>query len=110
MQGNDYFHTANIRAMIKASNIKKNYGDLQVLKGVDIDIKKGEIPKDPTLYICAQGNNNDPYPKENVLGRFEIIINGSPISLNKTYNKIFRIVFDINLEELIYNSLLFYSC
>lgn len=29
--------------MIKASNIKKNYGDLQVLKGVDIDIKKGEI-------------------------------------------------------------------
>lgn len=43
MQGNDYFHTANIRAMIKASNIKKNYGDLQVLKGVDIDIKKGEI-------------------------------------------------------------------
>ena len=51
------------------------------------DIKKGEIPKDPTLYICAQGNNNDPYAKENVLGRFEIIINGSPISLNKTYNK-----------------------
>ena len=51
------------------------------------DIKKGEIPKDPTLYICAQGNNNDPYPKENVLGRFEIIINGSPVSLNKTYNK-----------------------
>ena len=29
--------------MIKASNIKKNYGELQVLKGVDLHIKAGEI-------------------------------------------------------------------
>ncbi|AWX45987.1 Iron-chelate-transporting ATPase [Flagellimonas maritima] len=29
--------------MIKASNIKKSYGNLQVLKGVDLEIKKGEI-------------------------------------------------------------------
>lgn len=29
--------------MIKATNIHKFYGDLQVLKGVDIHIKKGEI-------------------------------------------------------------------
>ena len=29
--------------MIKAKNIHKYYGDLQVLKGVDITIKKGEI-------------------------------------------------------------------
>ncbi len=29
--------------MLKATKIIKNYGDLQVLKGVDIDIKKGEI-------------------------------------------------------------------
>jgi len=29
--------------MITAKNIKKNYGDLQVLKGVDLQIKKGEI-------------------------------------------------------------------
>ena len=29
--------------MIKAKNIHKYYGDLQVLKGVDIHIKKGEI-------------------------------------------------------------------
>lgn len=29
--------------MIKATNIQKNYGDLQVLKGVDLHIKKGEI-------------------------------------------------------------------
>lgn len=43
MNGNDYFHASNSTAMIKASNIKKNYGDLQVLKGVGIDIKKGEI-------------------------------------------------------------------
>ncbi len=29
--------------MIKAKNIKKSYGDLQVLKGVDLTIQKGEI-------------------------------------------------------------------
>lgn len=29
--------------MIKATNIKKYYGDLQVLKGVDLHIKKGEV-------------------------------------------------------------------
>ncbi|MBI9055683.1 MAG: ABC transporter ATP-binding protein [Bacteroidales bacterium] len=29
--------------MISAKNIKKSYGDLQVLKGIDLEIKKGEI-------------------------------------------------------------------
>jgi len=29
--------------MIQAKNIHKYYGDLQVLKGVDIHIKKGEV-------------------------------------------------------------------
>jgi lipoprotein-releasing system ATP-binding protein len=29
--------------MIKANNIKKYYGDLQVLKGVDLEIRKGEV-------------------------------------------------------------------
>lgn len=29
--------------MIKATNIQKNYGDLKVLKGVDLHIKKGEV-------------------------------------------------------------------
>ncbi|UII75960.1 ABC transporter ATP-binding protein [Flagellimonas sp. HMM57] len=29
--------------MIKASNIKKSYGELQVLKGVDLEIKQGEV-------------------------------------------------------------------
>ena len=29
--------------MIKASNIHKSYGSLKVLKGIDIDVKKGEI-------------------------------------------------------------------
>ncbi|MBS9463637.1 ABC transporter ATP-binding protein [Flagellimonas sp. 389] len=29
--------------MIKASNIKKRYGELQVLKGVDLEIKQGEV-------------------------------------------------------------------
>lgn len=29
--------------MIKATNIQKEYGDLKVLKGVDLEIKKGEV-------------------------------------------------------------------
>ncbi len=29
--------------MIRAKNIQKNYGDLQVLKGIDLEIRKGEI-------------------------------------------------------------------
>ena len=29
--------------MIKAKNIHKSYGNLEVLKGVDLQIKKGEI-------------------------------------------------------------------
>jgi lipoprotein-releasing system ATP-binding protein len=29
--------------MIKATNIQKSYGDLRVLKGVDLEIKKGEV-------------------------------------------------------------------
>ncbi len=39
-------------------------------------IKRGEIPSDPTLYVCAQdrGNNIVPPDKE----RFEIIMNGAP--------------------------------
>ena len=29
--------------MIKASNIHKSYGDLEVLKGVDVHIREGEV-------------------------------------------------------------------
>ena len=29
--------------MIKAENIKKTYGELEVLKGVDLNINKGEV-------------------------------------------------------------------
>ena len=29
--------------MIKATNIQKSYGDLKVLQGVDLEIKKGEV-------------------------------------------------------------------
>ncbi len=40
---NDYFHSFEIVVMIKAGNIHKSYGSLEVLKGVDIHIKKGEV-------------------------------------------------------------------
>ena len=29
--------------MIKASNIKKSFGNLEVLKGVDLKVSKGEV-------------------------------------------------------------------
>jgi lipoprotein-releasing system ATP-binding protein len=37
------FHAAKKAYMIQAINIQKFYGDLKVLKGVDLHIKKGEI-------------------------------------------------------------------
>lgn len=37
------FRTTNQIIMIQATNIQKYYGDLQVLKGVDLHIKEGEI-------------------------------------------------------------------
>jgi len=36
--------------MLKATNIYKNYGPLPVLKGVDIEISKGEI-------VCIAGSS-----------------------------------------------------
>ncbi len=38
-----YTFVKNIRDMIKATNILKSYGDLKVLKGIDLNIDKGEI-------------------------------------------------------------------
>jgi len=51
------------------------------------DINDGVIPTDPTLYVCAQGNNKDPTPSSNDIGRFEIIINAAPISNLKNPDK-----------------------
>lgn len=39
----DYFHNIYFFRMIEAKEITKSYGDLQVLKGVDLHIKKGEV-------------------------------------------------------------------
>ena len=39
----DYFHDIYFFSMIEAKNITKSYGDLKVLKGVDLRIEKGEV-------------------------------------------------------------------
>ena len=39
----DYFHNIYFFSMIEAKNITKFYGELQVLKGVNLHIKKGEV-------------------------------------------------------------------
>ncbi len=51
------------------------------------DINKGIIPTDPTLYVCAQGNNKDPTPSSTKIGRFEIIINAAPFSKPKSLDR-----------------------
>lgn len=35
--------TANDTALIKVSNLKKSFGDIEVLKGINTEIKKGEV-------------------------------------------------------------------
>ena len=46
--------------MIKAKNIHKFYGNLEVLKGVDVHIKEGEVVSNPNQYkteIAIAGNS-----------------------------------------------------
>ena len=54
------FYAQNSRVRFTHHNVlfNKNY------KSEFDDIKRGEIPKDPTLYICAQGSINNPRPKK----------------------------------------------
>ena len=38
-----YIFTSNSNILIKSNNIHKSYGDLHVLKGIDLNVQKGEI-------------------------------------------------------------------
>lgn len=43
MENDNFDHRHNPKLMIKGKNIQKSYGQLHVLKGVDIEIGKGEV-------------------------------------------------------------------
>lgn len=69
--------------MIQARNIHKYYGDLQVLKGVNLHIKKGEVVSvvgasgaGKTTLLQILGTLDTAYPKET----FELSINNTNIS------------------------------
>ncbi|HZW62061.1 MAG TPA: ABC transporter ATP-binding protein [Flavobacteriaceae bacterium] len=80
--------------MIQAENLHKYYGDLHVLKGVDIVVNKGEIVSivgasgaGKTTLLHLLGTLDKPYPKE----KSKLHINGTDIStLNDTALAKFR--------------------
>src|SRR5690606_39824857 len=80
--------------LIQAENLHKYYGDLHVLKGVDIVVNKGEIVSivgasgaGKTTLLHLLGTLDKPYPKE----KSKLHINGTDIStLNDTALAKFR--------------------
>lgn len=66
--------------MITAKNIQKNYGNLQVLKGVDLNIKKGEV----VAIVGASGAGKTTLLQ--ILGTLDMASNkkDSTVSINNT--------------------------
>jgi len=97
------FSPAYFIYMIKADNIHKYYGDLEVLKGVDLHIKKSEIVAivgpsgaGKTTLLQILGTLDKPSSSD------DIIINGTPIkslndkALSKFRNKHIGFIFQFH--------------
>ena len=61
------------------------------------EIERGQIPLDPTLYICAQ--DREEANKQQKTERFEIILNAPPLSKRKSNKEDFEICKSVTLER-----------
>ena len=70
--------------MVIAKNIHKDYGDVNVLKGVDIHIKKGEIVNEKDLVFLRPNNGISAIDYNILLGKKckESILALAPLNIN----------------------------
>ena len=55
--------------MINITNLHKNFGDLEVLKNISTEIKKGEIFSEQNICVKRPGDGINPMRWDDVIGQ-----------------------------------------